>query len=56
MFLNSGAGEVGDMEGVQLIITNTARVIPYIDRTATGTGFLRAQRKALFNLWGSGYI
>lgn len=56
MFLNNSAGEVGDMEEVQLVTTNTTRVIPYIDKTATGTSFLRARRKALFNLWGSGYI
>lgn len=46
MFLNNIVGEVGDMGEVWLIITNTAGVIPYIDKTAAGTGFLRAQRKA----------
>lgn len=42
MFLNSGVGEAGDMGEVGLIITNTTGVIPYIDKTAAGTSFLRA--------------
>lgn len=42
MFLNSGVGEAGDMGEVGLIITNTSGVIPYIDKTAAGTSFLRA--------------
>lgn len=46
MFLNNGIGEVGDMREVRLIITNTAGVIPYIDKTAAGTSFPTAQRKA----------
>lgn len=43
MFLNNGVGEVGDMGEVELIITNTTGVIPYIDKTTAGTSFLRAQ-------------
>lgn len=46
VFLNYGIGEVGNMGEVRLRITNTTRVIPYIDKTAAGTGFLRAPRKA----------
>lgn len=44
MLLNHSAGEVSDMGEVQLIIiTNTARVIPYIAKTAAGISFLRAR-------------
>lgn len=44
MLLNNSAGEVTDMgEVLLIIITNTARVIPYIAKTAAGTSFLRAR-------------
>lgn len=56
LFLNNGAGKVGDTGEVGLIITNTVRVIPYIEKTALEPAFQEPSKKLLFNLWGSGYF
>lgn len=56
LFLNNGAGKVGDTGEVGLIITNTVRVIPYIEKTALELAFQEPGKKLLFNLWGSGYF